>query len=92
MLKGPLTPDRKKAEVFGDFGHRPMPHSVVVNICCSFGFLVCMFVSIIPCVQLLEIANMVVFIKIANMVSKKLCIKLYIYLCFYVVTAERLMF
>ena len=30
MLKGPLTPGRKKAEVFNDFGHRPMPHSVVV--------------------------------------------------------------
>jgi len=30
VLKGPLTPGRKKAEVFGDFGHRPMPYSVVV--------------------------------------------------------------
>ena len=34
MLKGPLTPGRKKAEVFGHFGHRPMPHSVVVFISC----------------------------------------------------------
>ena len=31
MLKGPLTPGRKKAEVFGHFGHRAMPHSVVVG-------------------------------------------------------------
>ena len=30
MLKGPLTSGRKKAKVFGHFGHRPMPHSVVV--------------------------------------------------------------
>ena len=30
MLKGLLTPGRKKAEVFDDFGHRPMPHSIVV--------------------------------------------------------------
>ena len=31
VLKGSLTPGRKKAEVFGHFGHRPMPHSVVVR-------------------------------------------------------------
>ena len=30
MLKGSLAPGRKNAEVFGDFGHRPMPHSVLV--------------------------------------------------------------
>ena len=30
VLKGSLTPGRKKAKVFGHFGHRPMPHSVVV--------------------------------------------------------------
>ena len=31
MLKGPLAPGRKNAKVFGDFGHRPMSHSVVVG-------------------------------------------------------------
>jgi len=31
VLKGPLTPGHKKAEVFGHFWHRPMPHSVVVK-------------------------------------------------------------
>ena len=31
MLKGSLTSGRNKAEVFGHFGHRPMPHSVVVG-------------------------------------------------------------
>ena len=31
MLKVSLTPGRKKAEVFGYFGYRPMPHSVVVR-------------------------------------------------------------
>jgi hypothetical protein len=29
-VKGVFNPSRKKAEVFGHFGHRPMPHSVVV--------------------------------------------------------------
>ena len=32
VLKGSLTPGRKKIEVFGYFGHRPMPHSVVVSL------------------------------------------------------------
>jgi len=30
VLKGSLALGRKKAETFGDFGHQPMPHSVVV--------------------------------------------------------------
>jgi len=30
VLKGSLAPSRKRAEAFGDFGHRPMPRSVVV--------------------------------------------------------------
>ena len=29
VLKGPLTPGHKKAEVFSHFGHRSMPHCVV---------------------------------------------------------------
>jgi len=29
-VKGAFNPGRKKAEVFGHFGHRLMPHSVVV--------------------------------------------------------------
>jgi len=31
MLKGSLAPGHINAEVFGDFGHQPMPHSVVVD-------------------------------------------------------------
>ena len=41
VLKGPLAPSRKKAKVFGDFGHRPMPHSVVVlGLACGHCILV----------------------------------------------------
>jgi hypothetical protein len=33
VLKGSLAPGHKNAMVFGDFGHRPMPHSIVVKPC-----------------------------------------------------------
>jgi hypothetical protein len=39
VLKGSLTPGRKKAEVFGHFGHRPMPHSVVVFLLAKLSFM-----------------------------------------------------
>jgi len=31
VLKEPLAPGHKNFEVFDDFGHRPMPHFVVVG-------------------------------------------------------------